>query len=329
MSLFLAAAAGFLSGKAERAKEKREEERVIREEEREIERQKRLYEFKYDYEARAKQNDRATEMAKQVVTLLRISGGQISEEAAVNMVSSGMFDAIRDAAAKGELNYTRAEAVFGGDEDVTEVDVDSLMAPSGIFITKEDKSGDPADFNTFAKSMQGTISSLFPEGIITFKTTSTGEVFPFFQVTANAQGTKISTMYENLLTRSFELYDTLYPAMGPRAALVTVKDYLLKSPFDVNNEDSFNALVDGLSVAALRRLAPVYIPPAAPEQPPPRRFRPAPAPAVTDIEQTGAAGVIPVEENLRGRNRNRYGENTDVTTTQPNTQWGPNVNFGQ
>lgn len=255
MSLFLAAAAGFLSGKAELAKAKREEERQIREEERLLERQQRLYKFQYDIQRRTQLDTDAEDLAKKVQALVRVAG--IDEGSAINTVQFGLYDAVMDAAVKGKLNPVALQARVGNSEatapttppDPTEFMTDAEAAPAapslrgtGIFLPDEPEGRSASqivqDQNTFDRLMTNTLAAILPSGTYEVRTTEGG---------THIIGTNraINVAKAAIVTEAFTAYTKLAadPAVGPVRALKIIQHFILNNGQEITDFTDYDQLV--------------------------------------------------------------------------------------
>jgi hypothetical protein len=255
MSLFLAAAAGFLSGKAERSKAKREEERQIREEERLLDRQQKLYQFQYDIQRRTQLDADAEELAKKVKALVRTAG--IDEGTAINVVKFGAYDDVFNAAVQGKLNPVGVQAMFGNSEETapptppdpatyrtdTEdaVPAEPRVAPS-IFLPDEPEGRSASqivqDQNTFDRLMTNTLAAILPSGTYEVRTTEAG---------THIIGTNraINVAKSAIVTEAFTAYTKLAndPAVGPIKALNIIQNFILNNGQEITDFTDYDQLV--------------------------------------------------------------------------------------
>jgi hypothetical protein len=297
MSLFLAAAAGFLSGKAERSKAKREEERQIREEERLLDRQQKLYQFQYDIQRRTQLDADAEELAKKVKALVRTAG--IDEGTAINVVQFGAYDDVFSAAVQGKLNPVGVQAMFGNSEETapptppdpatyrtdTEdaVPAEPRVAPS-IFLPEEAEDRSPSqtvtDFNTFDRSMTNTLASILPSGTFEIRTTADGGT----QLFGSDRATNVAKA--SIVTEAFRAYVKLAadPEVGPTVALNRVQNFILNAGQEITDFKDYDQLVAKL-YQPLRELS-------FNQDVTPRYYVPVPSPVLTQDEEA-APGTVP------------------------------------
>lgn len=283
MSLFLAAAAGFLKGKADIAQQKREEERTVREEERLLERQQKLYKFQYDMQRRTKFDEEAAELAKKVKALVKTAG--IDEGTAINVVQYGAYDDVFNGAVEGTLNPVAVQSMFGNSEDTapTEMpDPSSYRTDGGIFKPKAAEgrtaSQTVSDFNTFDRAMTSTLASVLPQGTFEIRTTENGT-----QLFGSDRATNIAK--SAIVTEAFKAYARLVNEenIDPTVALARVQTFILNSGQEVTDFTNYDQLVAKL-YQPLRTLTF--------DDMMPRYFTPT-APTPSSVEEQGPAGVVP------------------------------------
>ena len=298
MSLFLAAAAGFLSGKAELAKAKREEEQQIREEERLLERQQRLYKFQYDIQRRTQLDTDAEDLANKVKALVRTAG--IDEGTAINVVQFGAYDDVFNAAVQGKLNPVGVQAMFGSSEDDAPVaapdpatyrtDAEAPAAAprrdTGIFLPDEAEGRSPSqtvtDFNTFDRAMTNTLASILPSGTFEIRTTADGGT----QLFGSDRATNVAKA--SIVTEAFRAYTKLAadPEVGPTVALNRVQNFILNNGQEITDFKNYDELVAKL-YQPLRELS-------FNQDVTPRYYVPVPSPVLTqDEDEEAAPGTVP------------------------------------
>ena len=249
MSLFLAAAAGFLSGKAELAKAKREEERQIREEERLLERQQNLYKFQYDIQRRTQLDADAEENAKKVKALLRIL--PIDEDAAINVVNFGLYDFVMDNALKDKIDPLAVQARLGSSEgrappappDPAELTVDagtpaaSSYSGTGFLRTETEDGATIENYNSFERSLSSVLQGILPEGSYRVVQAEDGSGFHIF-----ASSQRVAQVKANIVREAWDAYQRLIPEIGKRLAYVKVNGFLSSAGQQIINFDDPNQL---------------------------------------------------------------------------------------
>ena len=303
MSLFLAAAAGFLSGKAEQVKAKREEERQIREEERLFDRQRKMYELQLDYESRTNEKKRLDDMAQKVAILVGRTG--LPAEVATNVVLSGVFDSVFDAALKGELDYDGTIKTFG-DRPVEGADATAVpRTDQGIFRKPQDEldfGGAPRDYGAITNQINATLANVLPSDIIESRTDDiTGQTSLIIK---NSQLKPYVEMVRQAASNAY--IDMVRSGKDRHIAISGVLDYLSRSSAYVT-QNQLNLTDPGtweaFFIEPLSSLSLTI--PAAPPPPAARQIRP-PVGAGANVP---TAGVVPVDESLiyRGPGTGRMG----------------------
>lgn len=298
MSLFLAAAAGFLSGKAKLAQEKREEERAAREEERLLDRQKRLYQFQYDIQRRSTLDEEASDLAKRVQALVRTAG--IDEGTAINVVQFGAYDDVFNAAVQGKLNPVAVQAMFGNSDDTAPAAMPEpdtyttdmgeparrpAVETQGIFMPEEPAgrtaSQTVTDMNSFDRSMTNTLSSILPQGTFEIRSTPEGT-----HIVGSNRATNVAKA--GIVTEAFRAYTRLAadPEIGPVVALNRIQNFLLNQGQQISDFSNYDELVAKI-YEPLRSLS-------FGDDVMPRFYVPNSArPTTPEDEETGPAGVVP------------------------------------
>jgi len=298
MSLFLAAAAGFLSGKAELAKAKREEEQQIREEERLLERQQRLYKFQYDIQRRTQLDTDAEDLAKKVKALVRTAG--IDEGTAINVVQFGAYDDVFNAAVQGKLNPVGVQAMFGSSEDDApaaapdpatyrtdaEAPAATTRRDTGIFLPDEPEGRSASqivqDQNSFDRLMTNTLAAILPSGTFEIRTTADGGT----QLFGSDRATNVAK--SGIVTEAFTAYTKLAadPAVGPTKALNIILNFILKNGQEITDFKDNDQLEAKLYGPLREQSFNLDIRP--------RYYVPVPPPVVTqDEDEEAAPGTVP------------------------------------
>jgi hypothetical protein len=304
MSLFLAAAAGFLSGKAEQVKAKREEERQIREEERLFDRQRKMYELQLDYESRTNEKKRLDDMAQKVAILVGRTG--LPAEVATNVVLSGVFDSVFDAALKGELDYDGTIKIFG-DSPVEGADATAVpRTDQGIFRRPQDEldfGGAPRDYGAIINQINATLANVLPSDIIESRTDEiTGQTSLIIK---NSQLKPYVEMVRQAASKAYG--DMVAQNQDSRIAFRKVLDFLSQTAaYTSQNQLNYTdpGTWEAFFIEPLNNLSLTI--PAAPPPPPAARQISPPVGAGANVP---TAGVVPVDESLiyRGPGTGRMG----------------------
>lgn len=239
MSLFLAAAAGFLSGKAKLAQEKREEERSAREEERLLDRQKRLYQFQYDIQRRSTLDEEAGELSKRVQALVRTAG--IDEGTAINVVQFGAYDDVFNAAVQGKLNPVAVQAMFGNSDDTAPAAMPEpdtyttemaeparrpAVEPQGIFLPESPQAPTSSqvldEARKFDSIVAPIVANMFPQETFSQIFSNEGSVF------LRSGNTAALSTANRIRLAAKEAYDKLKvdPDVGPQVALHRIANFI-------------------------------------------------------------------------------------------------------
>lgn len=293
MTMFLAAAAGFLKGKAELAEAKREEERAVREEERQLDRQMKLYQFQYDIQSRSKRDEEASALAQKVQSLVRVAG--IDEGTAINIVQSGAYDAVFKGALEGTINPVAVQSTFGNTEDTAPAqtpDPATYTMPSatpvrrgtGIYLPREAEGRTAAqtvtDINSFDRAMTDVLASILPQGTFEIRSTPDGSgthIISSNRATSNAKA--------GIVTEAFRAYTSMVEDQGvpPPIALARIRTFVSNQGQEITDFNNYDDLVAKI-YEPLRSLM-------LGEDVVPRYFTP--TTSVPSVTPQGPAGVVP------------------------------------
>lgn len=291
MSLFLAAAAGFLSGKAKLAQEKREEERAAREEERLLDRQKRLYQFQYDIQRRSTLDEEASDLANKVRILVTTAGMDANLAAAV--VENDGYEEVQDAIKKGRLNMIAVEQIYGRfvtspsttsrDESQTPQSILSPEAPEKL--TSSQYLEEARKFDLLITPI---IANMFPDETFSSIQTNDGTVF------LRSGNTVATTTANRIRHAAKEAYNKLKddPSVGPERAYHKIANFINNTIPRVTSRGLDQNEVEALILLPLQELTfrPLFL--QGPQLPPPS-IAPPPEPPVA-----GAGTEIDWRPNL-------------------------------
>jgi len=223
MTIFLAAAAGLLKGKAERREAQREEERKIKEEERQLDRQMKLYQFQYDIQSRSKRDEEASKLADKVRIL--VTTGGIDADLATAVVQNDGYDEVQDAIKKGRLNMIALEEKYGGGITPTTTR-EQPWTPASILLpetpaapTSSQVLEEARKFDNFVAPI---VANMFPQETFSQIFSNDGSVF------FRSGNTAALSTANRIRLAAKEAYDKLKvdPDVGPQVALHRIANFI-------------------------------------------------------------------------------------------------------